>query len=211
MNSRMTFALTFACALLARTVAAASIAPEGARLSRMLDQTHVEQLWPAGLHVSWETGAPDGKPEKTDGKHTHCSAFVASTAKKLGVYILRPPEHGQILLANAQYDWLADEGPRQGWREIHGGLQAQQSANRGDLVVATYRNHRDNKPGHIAIVRPNEKSRREIEQEGPQIIQAGGTNYTSTTLKRGFAGHSAAWTHDEVRYYTHSIDWQRIR
>jgi hypothetical protein len=211
MKSRLFFALTLGGALLARTVTAAGIAPEGTRLAHMLDQTHVEQLWPAGVHVSWETGEPDGKPEKTDGKHTHCSAFVASIAKKLGVYILRPPEHGQILLANAQYDWLADEGGKQGWHEMRGGEQAQQSANRGYLVVATYRNRHDNKPGHIAIVRPSEKSLRDIEREGPQITQAGGTNYMSTTLKRGFAGHSAAWTHDEVRYYAHAIDWQRIR
>ena len=210
MNFRLCFALTFACAVLARTVAAAGVAPEGARLARMLDQTHVEQLWPAGVHVSWETGEPDGKPEKTDGKHTHCSAFVASTAKKLDVYILRPPEHGQILLANAQYDWLADEGEKHGWHEIRGGAQAQQSANRGYLVVATYHNHRDNKPGHIAIVRPSDKPPREIEREGPQITQAGGTNYASTSLKHGFAGHSAAWANDEVRYYEHAIVWQRM-
>ena len=210
MNFRLFFALTFGCAVLARTVAAAGIVPEGARLARMLDQTHVEQLWPAGVHVSWETGEPDGKPENTDGKHTHCSAFVASIAKKLGVYLLRPPDHGQILLANAQYDWLADGGEEHGWHATRGGEQAQQSANRGYLVVATYRNHRDNKPGHIAIVRPSDKSPREIEREGPQIIQAGGTNYTSTSLKRGFAGHSAAWANDEVRYYAHAIDWQRI-
>jgi hypothetical protein len=210
MNSRIFFALTLVCVLLGRTAAAAGVTPEGARLAHLLDQTHVEALWPAGVHVSWQTGEPDGRPETTEGKHTHCSAFVASTAKKLGVYILRPPEHGQTLLANAQYDWLADEGQKHGWHEIHGGLHAQQSANGGDLVVATYHNHHDDKPGHIAIIRPSEKSRREIEQEGPQIIQAGGTNYTSTTLKRGFAGHPAAFTRDEVRYYAHSIDWQKV-
>ncbi|HMA21295.1 MAG TPA: hypothetical protein VKO87_10865, partial [Gemmatimonadaceae bacterium] len=155
---------------------------EAGRLAQLLDQMRVEELWPAGVHIAWETGVPDGKPEKSAGKHTHCSAFVASTAKKLGIYILRPPEHGQILLANAQYDWLSEQGLQEGWTEIHGAEQAQESANRGFLVVATYRNHHDDKPGHIAIVRPSAKSRSEIESEGPQIIQAGGTNYSSTTL-----------------------------
>src|SRR5471032_3291329 len=42
MNFRIFFALTLMGALLARTVTAAGITPEGARLARMLDQTHVE-------------------------------------------------------------------------------------------------------------------------------------------------------------------------
>jgi hypothetical protein len=193
----------------AQPLRGAELAPEGARLSRFLDATHVEERWPAGVHVAWETGLPDGKPEKGEGRHTHCSAFVAAAAKELGIYILRPPEHGQALLANAQYDWLADAGATHGWRELPTGAQAQEAANRGELVVAAYRNHRDNKPGHIAIVRPNTKSMREMETEGPQITQAGGTNYLSTTLKRGFVGHPAAWNNGEVRYYAHAIDWSR--
>ena len=193
----------------ARAAAAADITSEGERLARVLDQSRVEELWPAGVHVSWETGVPDGKPERTEGKHTHCSAYVAATAKKLGVYILRPPAHGQILLANAQYDWLADEGRARGWTEARGGEQAQELANRGYLVVATYHNHHDNKPGHIAIVRPSNKSAREISAEGPQITQAGGTNYISATLKQGFAGHPAAWSRKEVRYFAHPIDWTK--
>jgi len=186
-----------------------TLTPEGARLSKFLDQTRVEELWPAGVHVTWETGVPDGKPERSVGKHTHCSAFVASVAKKLGVYILRPPEHGQILLANAQYDWLLEEGEQHGWNRIAGGEQAQEYANNGYLVVATYHNHHDDKPGHIAIVRPSTKSRSEIASEGPQITQAGGTNYLSTTLRQGFAGHPNALSRHEVKYYAHPIDPHR--
>ena len=59
----------------------------------------VESKWIAGEHVYWDTGLPTGVPETSPGKHTHCSAFVAAAAKNLGVYILRPPEHGQKLLA----------------------------------------------------------------------------------------------------------------
>jgi hypothetical protein len=188
---------------------AGEVSPNGRRLAAMLDATNVERLWPAGQHVNWQTGIPDGKPERSDGKHTHCSAFVASVAKRLGVYILRPPEHGQVLLANAQYDWLADEGAANGWKAIAGGEEAQARANRGYLVVATYHNRHDDKPGHIAIIRPSDKSQRAIAQEGPQIAQAGGTNYASTSLKRGFAGHPAAWTRNEVRYYAHAIDWKQ--
>ncbi|HUE10864.1 MAG TPA: hypothetical protein VMQ54_07990, partial [Steroidobacteraceae bacterium] len=93
---------------------ASPIEPKGQELAAAVDALEVEAHWPAGVHVDWETGVPDGKPERGIGKHTHCSAFVASAAKKLGIYILRPPEHGQMLLANAQYDWLADQGAAHG-------------------------------------------------------------------------------------------------
>ncbi|MBS0362619.1 MAG: hypothetical protein JSR98_14680 [Proteobacteria bacterium] len=157
------------------------------------------------MHVNWETGQPDGKVEHFEGKHTHCSAFVASAAKQLGVYILRPPEHGQTLLANAQYDWLREQGPAHGWTPVPDGYEAQRAANRGFLVVAAYKNHAADKPGHIAIVRPSGKTRAEILAEGPQIIQAGGHNYASTSLSRGFADHPAAWGKNEVVYYEHDL------
>lgn len=172
---------------------------------KAIDALDVESHWPAGVHVNWQTGVPDGKPEKTEGKHTHCSAFVAAAAKQAGIYILRPPEHGQILLANAQYDWLGAEGREKGWKEVADGNEAQRLANQGWFVVATYRNHKDNKPGHIAIVRPSDKSAAALAEEGPEITQAGGTNYRSTTVRKGFAGHPAAWKNHEVRYYVHAV------
>ena len=186
---------------------AAGISADGERLVHLLDSMHVEAHWPAGVHVNWETGVPDGRTETTEGKHTHCSAFVAAAAKQLGIYILRPPEHGQILLANAQYDWLADSGATHGWQALADAKSAQGYANRGWLVVATYRNHHDNKPGHIAIVRPSTKSDRAVESEGPQVAQAGSVNYSSASLAQGFAGHSAAWGQHEVRFFAHPVDW----
>lgn len=73
-------------------------------------------------------------------------------------------------------------------------------------MVAAYKNRRDEKPGHIAIVRPSDKNAASIRVEGPQITQAGGTNYRSTSLKQGFAGHPRAWERDEIRYYAHAIN-----
>jgi len=179
--------------LLANMGVAAEITPAAQRVFVSIDAMNVEQRWPAGEHVLWENGVPDGKPEHGNGKHTHCSAFVAAAAKNLGIYILRPPEHGQVLLANAQYDWLASEGAAKGWQPVRDAIEAQARANRGDFVVAAYRNHHDDKPGHIAIVRPSDKSAAAIRTEGPEITQAGGTNYRDTSLKRGFAGHPSAW------------------
>jgi hypothetical protein len=198
------------CALLlllgtGRISSAEEIDPAARQVAAAIDAMNVEQHWPAGVHVDWETGVPDGRVESAVGKHTHCSAFVAAAAKRLGIYVLRPPEHGQMLLANAQFDWLAGPGAARGWQPLGGAVEAQHRANRGDFVVAAYKNHRDDKPGHIAIVRPSEKSAAAILAEGPQVTQAGGSNYRSTSLKQGFAGHPAAWRDAEVRYYAHRL------
>ena len=185
---------------------AAEVAPAAVRLAMRVDALDVEHHWPAGVHVNWETGDPDGKKEPAEGKHTHCSAFVAAAAKRLGIYILRPPQHGQVLLANAQYDWLAAEGQGQGWRELHDAGAAQHAANFGYFVVATYKNRHEQKPGHIAIVRPSDKSEQSIRAEGPQITQAGGKNYRSAALRVGFLAHPDAWNRGEVRYYAHDVE-----
>jgi hypothetical protein len=171
-----------------------------------IDAMEVERHWPAGVHVNWETGVPDGRQGTIGGKHTHCSAFAAAAAERLGVYILRPPEHSQALLANAQYDWLAREGTRRGWVPLADAIDALNRANLGDLVVAVYRNHHDDKPGHIAIVRPDDKTVADIERDGPQVTQAGSTNHRSITLRLGFAGHPLAWEGHQVRFYAHAVN-----
>ena len=188
------------------TCAAQEITPQARRMIAVIDALEVERHWPAGQHVHWESGEPDGKAETGAGKHTHCSAFVAAAAKKLGIYILRPPEHPQLLLANAQVDWLANTGAQRGWQAVGDAVDAQRYANRGYFVVAAYKNHRDDKPGHIAIVRPGGKSAAAIRSEGPDVTQAGSTNYRDTTLQRGFAGHPDAWGRAEVRFYAHAVE-----
>ncbi len=181
------------------------ISPKGEALAVILDGTSVESKWPAGVHINWQTGIPDGKPVSEHGRHTHCSAFVASTAKQLGVYILRPPEHGQELLANAQSEWLPEEGVREGWHRLKDGIEAQSAANRGELVVASYHNHKDNKPGHIAIVRPSAKDLHALAADGPDVIQAATVNKNRTTVREGFAGHPSAWRNSEIEYYAHDL------
>ncbi len=208
--SRAATASYVALALLALAGAAypaddSAITPQAQQVARELDAMGVETKWIAGEHVYWESGLPTGVPETSPGKHTHCSAFVAAAAKKLGVYILRPPEHGQKLLANAQNEWLAGEGSARGWRKLANATEAQAAANRGLLVVASYHNHHDDKPGHIAIVRPGNKTPEQIAAEGPDVIQAGSVNATSTPIKAGFAGHPAAWRDNEIAYYAHEV------
>jgi hypothetical protein len=199
------FALLAACVCASDLAMADGVSPAAQSLARFYDSLNVEQHWIAGTHVDWTTGDPDGASETLPGRHTHCSAFVAAAAKKLGVYILRPPEHGQVLLANAQNEWLAGAGPTSGWRPIPDAVAAQAAANRGLLVVASYHNHRDNKPGHIAIVRPSAKSDEAVRREGPDVIQAATQNASKISLAEGFAGHPHAWEDHEVQYYAHAI------
>jgi hypothetical protein len=182
------------------------VTPAGERLASTLDSMNVEFLWLAHEHVNWETGEPDkGAEDEGPGNHTHCSAFAAAAAKRLGVYLLRPPEHGQILLANAQADWLADEaGSKAGWRRVSNMLEAQRLANQGSLVLALYQNPNRHVPGHIAIVRPSQKSQGTFEENGPEIIQAGEHNHNKTNVRTGFENHPGAWP-DGVLYYTHPV------
>ncbi len=188
---------------------AQSVSPvtaEGRKLAAALDRFEVEKHWIAGVHVNWETGDPDGRPVSAQGRHTHCSAFVAAAAKRFGVYILRPPEHGQILLANAQSDWLKSTGAAHGWSRAANAQAAQDLANSGRLVVAAYRSRHDSKPGHIAIVRPGDPSAAVIAAQGPQVAQAGTVNSSSISLREGFAGHPAAWKNREAEFFAHDLN-----
>ena len=192
--------------ILARVACAGPITADGEKLVRFLDSMHVEEHWIAGAIVEWRTGEPTGKPITDAGKHTHCSQFASAACDRLGIYILRPPEHRGTLLANAQFDWLpSDDGKAKGWSPVKDGFAAQDSANRGALVVAVFKNPDPKKSGHIAIIRPSTKGDAEIKTEGPQVTQAGGTNMTSGTLKRGFGNHPGAFKNNEIAFFSHAI------
>ncbi len=211
--SRRLGVLLFAVLAFARAVVAGPISAEGERLVQFLDSMEVEKHWIAGAIVEWRTGEPTGKPITDNGRHTHCSQFAAAACSRLGIYILRPPEHSAVLLANAQADWLlSDEGKAKGWSAVKDGLAAQELANKGVLVVAIYKNHNPKNSGHIAVVRPSSKSDAEIKAEGPQITQAGGTNRNDAPLKAGFRNHPQAFEKNEIRYYSHAVDFtQRVK
>src|SRR5271163_3577371 len=84
------------------------ISAAGQRLAALLDGMQVEKLWQPKYRVDWRTGESVSGFITTPGGHTHCSAFAAAAAERLGVYLLRPPEHPQDWLANAQERWLND-------------------------------------------------------------------------------------------------------
>jgi hypothetical protein len=197
-----------------------AITPAGEWLAKFLDRLDVEHHWLRGHeHVAWKTGLPlkreHGKvltPLAAD--ETHCSAFAAAVADNLGIYLLRPPEHSHVLLANAQYDWLASEkGRSAGWMPVETALDAQRSANRGDLVLAVFKNPDPAQPGHIAIIRPSKDTAEETRTKGPQITQAGFSNYGSTDLVVGFDHHPGAWSAEgrgAVKFYAHGVDGAKL-
>jgi hypothetical protein len=164
----------------------------------------VENLWQAGQHIDWETGVAD-KPEATSGIHTHCSAFVAAACKRLGIYILRPPEHKQVLLSNGQYDWLTGKSAADaGWKQVLSGdvyENAEMMANRGMVVIAICKNPDEKKPGHVALVMPADISRRKLAETGPVLIMAGTHNHNSVSLKTGFKSHLTEWPEHAISFY----------
>ncbi len=208
--------LALCCALLwlqpppaaadATTPCCGPLTPAAQALARVLDASDVEHRWLAHQHVNWETGEADRFTETAGlGRATHCSAFAAAIGQRLGVYMLRPPQHSARLLASAQTGWFASaEGQAQGWHGLADAAQAQGRANAGELVVVSYASPDPARPGHIAIVRPSLKSRAALDAEGPQIIQAGASNSSSEPARDGFAHHPGAWPAG-VRYFSHAV------
>jgi hypothetical protein len=200
----------------ARTIVRpAAIDANGRRLAELLDSMHVEQLWQANTRIDWETGEPSQRSEDEPPAHdTHCSAFAAAVGYRMGVYMLRPPEHPQKLLANAQAEWFRSaEGKRNGWSPMRDNSEsvpavaAQSLANTGNLVVIVYASPDAKRPGHIVVVHPSDKSLNQLLNEGPDVTQAGTHNYTNVSARKGFKDHPGAWP-SGVRYYVHSADWR---
>ncbi len=182
------------------------IEPAGRQLKEFYFSLDVERRWIAGTHVNWETGDAD-KPEAVTGNHTHCSAFIAAACKRLNVYILRPPDHGQILLANAQYEWLETAAARDaGWRPVDEPVyeHAQRLANEGYIVAALCKNPNERIPGHAALVLPEKMTLEKLEDSGPAVIMAGTHNHRMITLKAGFHSHLPGWPENVVRFYYNS-------
>jgi hypothetical protein len=179
---------------------------------------NVEMLWIAGSHVNWETGVAD-KPDAVAGNHTHCSAFVAAVCKRVGIYLLCPPQHGQLLLANAQYDWLqTDDAKKNGWKEIQSANRltlyklVQQLANNGNFIVAICKNPDATQPGHAALVMPKDISADKINESGPVLIMAGKHNFNYIALKNGFKSHIDTWPESEIKFYIndHQLTFDKV-
>lgn len=184
-----------------------SITPEGRRLDGLLGSSGLDHLWQPHIHVNWQTGVTDPARPSWSKHVTHCSAYAAAMAERVGVYLLRPPFHGQSELANAQFNWLAGVGRQAGWREVTA-LTAQRLANQGYFVLAVYANPTPHKPGHVAIIKPSTKSLSSLRRNGPEEAQAGLHNYIHTTISHGFAAHKGAWVSNgkgSIRFFAHAV------
>jgi glutamine amidotransferase-like uncharacterized protein len=175
-------------------------------LWKRLEAMEVDKLWLPGAIVDWKTGLPTGQPIKdSKSKHTHCSQFVAAAADRLSIPLLRPPEHRVVGLANAQFDWLESEAARKaGWVRLADGAKAQAAAVDGRLVLASVKNPDATRPGHIAIVRPGAKDAELLAREGPDVMQAGGTNALRISLRKGFGNHPKEY--DQIAFYAHTVE-----
>ena len=179
----------------------------------------------AFLHrVVWQTGQQDGPDGVGPQDHTHCSALVAAIGLGLDIYLLRPPDHSQELLANAQTAWLGGEeypGPsaaEAGWTELgrsgdDGVLAgAVAAANAGKLVVGGYEQPPAtdpvtgapvDKPGHVVVVRPQLAAIPPA--TGPLVTMAGDRNWRSIHMGAAFSAHPGAWP-DAIRLFVHDTD-----
>lgn len=185
------------------TISTNGISPQGAMLGNWLLALQVDKYWLVGTSVNWLTGAPGGSgPNMTAGTSSHCSAFAAAVAKMLGVYILGQPDASDINLANNQADWLATNTA--GWFNIPSMTMAQQMANTGFLVVASYKSSSGS--GHIAVLRPSNRPANSINANGPEECQSGDYNYADTNVVTGFSVHNGAFPNG-ILYYGHTVSY----
>jgi hypothetical protein len=215
---RKSLALLLSTIFLINARATSPITPQGAALGAFLDSFEVENYWNNGFQVNWLTGSTNawtggGQTDilpnmETVGDTTHCSAFVAGATLVLGVYILRPPQVLVSDLANHQQPWLFTNNA--GWIYITDVstnavmLDAQNYANEGYIVVATYASP-PGSSGHIVFIRPNDtRSDADIIANGPQECQAGDYNYNSTNVITGFSQHPGVFP-NEIRYFYYPL------
>lgn len=169
---------------------AATAYAQAAMLSAFLNSLQVDHYWLVGYSVNWLTGAVGGSgPNMTQGTASHCSAFTAAVADLLGIYILRQPDANDINLANNQAVWLPTNTA--GWFPIASMVDAQHLANAGTLVVGSY--FSTNSPGHIAVLRPSNRTDASVNAFGPEECQSGDYNYADTNAMTGFSEHRGSF------------------
>jgi hypothetical protein len=120
----------------------------------------------------------------------------------LGVYLLRQPYASDINLANNQAGWLPTN--TYGWYSIPSMTAAQHLANIGGLVVASYSNSAGS--GHIAILRPSNRTDANVNTFGPEECQSGDYNYADTNAVTGFSEHPGAFP-NLITYWGHTVNY----
>jgi len=133
-------------------------------------------------HIYWENGLLTGVPETSTGKHTRCSAFVASAAKKLGVCIscVRRSTASSCWRKLPRTNGWPEEVRAHGWHKLADAHEAQAAAKTESARDGSCRWHRS------------------VYASSALSIRAGSVNGTSISIKAGFAGHPAARRVNEI-------------
>jgi uncharacterized protein YukE len=136
-----------------------------------------------------------------NGDTTYCNIFVSDATRAMGAEVphcvmpdgtpVKTGTAGSVELdANKTVQWLEKHGAQYGWQSASP-ADAQQMANDGRPAVAVMENPGD--IGHVAVVRPGHND----PEQGPQIANVGGSNFASTTVRRGFGKT------DSIQYFVH--------
>jgi len=110
----------------------------------------------------------------TASRTTHCNQFAQDALKGIGV----PKQNIPSGNANSMNNFLNKQGAAHGWRQVSP-AEAQKMANEGHPVLASWKNNKG-PHGHVAVVRPGHNDGK------VHIAQAGGHNYSDTTVNKGF-------------------------
>lgn len=195
------FKLIIVCLLGINITAQAENMSETAKKNlEIINSLNVERKWQKGSVINCKTGETLlEETEKYDSpklkRLSHCSCFAYAASKALGLpnkSLLPHPEGDKEFvpaLSNKQAEWLETEGVKNGWSYIKtanrddGFVQAQKFANQGHFVVSVYKNANPQKEqGILQLLFQVVK----IKLEGPDIAQAGTSNFSSGSLKKGF-------------------------
>jgi hypothetical protein len=156
-----------------------------------------------GTSVNWLTGAAGGSGvNMTVGTDSHCSAFAGAVSKLLGVYLLRQPDASDLNLANHQAVWFTTNTA--GWTPVASMLTAQQLANAGELVMASYQSASGS--GHIAVLRASNRTTANLNSYGPEECQSGDNHFADTNVVTGFNQHAGAFPNG-IKYYAHTLNY----
>jgi hypothetical protein len=154
-------------------VATLRLSVGGERLRSFLRATNVQNLWLPYARVDWRTGVRSEATEGPPQPQTHCSAYVAAVAERLGVRMLNADTapNGAMNLSKSQARAIERSGE---WLRAHGAVDAQERANAGALVLGCFSPAKG--VGHIFVVTPRERVLEDVLAAGVALTQAGFVN-----------------------------------
>ena len=160
------------------------------KLDKVIMSVNLEEKYSPYMNVGCFEG--EARPRHATGvQASHCSCLVVKICNEMGVKILQPPEVPQKHLADKQLKWLnREEGRKHGWIKItESSPERQQIANdlseKGHVVITGIR-ITPNTNGHIAVVRPSQRPKLNIDAYGPDVITSSRPNSYAESVYEDF-------------------------